>query len=100
MARIAGCVETVNGAAKFNTVTATVGFLASVAFRLARLGSPSHIIKNNKEISIARKRVYGGTQTPDLLSPPKNRRSKNTRKLRAKNSTVYTRKPIKQPREP
>ena len=32
VARIAGCAETVHGAAEFNTVAATVGFLASLAF--------------------------------------------------------------------
>ncbi len=39
---------------------------------------------------ITGKRVDGGT---------KKRRSKHTRKIRAKNSTVYTRKPTKPPRE-
>ena len=46
-----------------------------------------------------RNRVYGGMKTPDVLSPPKKRRSKHTRKIRAKNNTVHTRKPIKPPRE-
>ena len=48
---------------------------------------------------ITRKRVYDVTETHDVLSPPKKRRSKHTRKRRAKNSTVHTRKPIKPPRE-
>ena len=48
---------------------------------------------------IMRKRVYGGMKTPDVLPPPKKRRSKHTRKIRAKNSTVHKRKPTKPPRE-
>ncbi len=36
-----------------------------------------------------RKRDYGGTKTPDVLSPPKKRRSKHARNIRAKNSTAY-----------
>ena len=32
VARITVCSETVHGAAEFNTVAATVGFLASIAF--------------------------------------------------------------------
>ena len=46
-----------------------------------------------------RKRVYGGTKTPDVLSPPKKRRSKHTRKIRAKNITGHTMKPTKPSRE-
>ena len=44
---------------------------------------------------ITRKRVYGGTTTPDVLPKPKKRRSKYTRKIRVKNSVVHTRKPTK-----
>ena len=50
-----------------------------------------------KEI-IMRKRVYGGTKTPEvgILSNPKKRRSKHPRKIRVKNSTVHTRKPTRE----
>ena len=48
---------------------------------------------------MARKGVYGGTKTPDVLPQPKKRRSKHTRKIRVKNSTVHTRKPTKLPIE-
>ena len=48
---------------------------------------------------MTRKRVYVGTKKPDVLSKPKKRRSKHTRRIRVKNSTVHTRKPTKPPRE-
>ena len=48
---------------------------------------------------ITRKRVYGGTKKSEVLSKPKKRRSKHTRKIRVNNSTVHTRKPTKLPRE-
>ena len=48
---------------------------------------------------MTRKRVYGGTKTPDVLPKLKKRQSKHTRKIRVKNSTVHTRKPTKLPRE-
>ena len=48
---------------------------------------------------MTRKRVYGGTKTPAVLPKPKKRRSKHTKKIRVKNSTMHTRKPTKLPRE-
>ena len=46
-----------------------------------------------------RTRVYGGTKTLDVLSPSKKGRSKHTRKIRAKNNSVHTKKPTKQTRK-
>ena len=48
---------------------------------------------------MTRKRVYGGTKTPDVLPKLKKRHSKHTRPIRVKNSTVHTRTPTKLPRE-
>ena len=79
-------------------------YKASVTTKLDEIGLQLHWSKiqyilvatevraNQGKDHITRKRVYGGTKKPDVLS-------KHTRKIRVKNSTVHTRKPTKLPRE-
>ena len=92
---------------KLKKEEARVEYQASVTSKLDEIGlhldwnKIQEILVSTAKETLGQTSGKGAYNEKDSLggTPPKKRHSKHTRKIRAKNSTVHTRKPTKPPRE-